>query len=100
MAGCVVEPVRLAEIVILPFPGAAARVVTVKVPEVEPAAMVIVAGTVPTDVLLLERLTTNPPAGAAPVKVTVPVDEAGCVTVVGFRARSASVGRFTVRVAL
>jgi hypothetical protein len=90
----------MAEIVILPFPGAAASVVTVKVPEVVPAAMVIVAGTVPTEVLLLERLTTNPPAGAAPEIVTVPVDEAGCVTVVGLSDRIESVGGFTVRVAL
>ena len=77
MAVRVVEPVLLAEIVIVPGAGAAARVVTVKVPEVAPAAMVIVAGTVPTDVLLLERLTTYAVAGAAPEIVTVPVDEAG-----------------------
>lgn len=69
-------------------------------PVVEPAATVIVAGTVPTDVLLLERFTTIPPAGAAPVSVTVPVDDAGCVTVVGFRVKLNSVGGFTVRVAL
>jgi hypothetical protein len=90
----------LAEIVILPFPVALASVVTVKVPEVEPAAIVIVDGTVPTEVLLLERLTTNPPAGAAPEIVTVPVDDAGCVTVVGLSDRLESVGGLTVKVAL
>ena len=88
---------------ILPFPGAAALVVTVNVPEVEPAAMVIVAGTVPTEVLLLERLTTNPPAGATPVMVTVPVDVlfgATCPTVAGLSVKPESVGGFTVSVAL
>ena len=100
MAFRFVEPVLLAVILILPDPGAAARVVTVKVPEVEPAVMVIVAGTVPTEVLLLERLTTNPSAGAGPEIVTVPVDGSGCVTVVGLSVRLESVGGFTVRVAL
>ena len=77
LAVCVVEPARLAEIVILPGGGAVARVVIVNVPVVEPATTVIVAGTVPTDVSLLERLTTIPPAGAGPVSVTVPIDVAG-----------------------
>lgn len=99
-ADCVVEPVWLAEIVIVPGGGAVAKVVTVKVPEVAPAAMVIVAGTVPTAVLVLERLTLNPPVGAGPEILTVPVDEAGCVTVAGLRVRLDSVGGFTVRVAL
>ena len=100
MAFRVVEPVWLAEIVMVPAPGAAARVVTVKVPVVEPAATVIVAGTVPTAVLLLNRLTANPPVGAAPEIVTVPVEEAGCVTLVGLSASFDIVGGFTVRVAL
>ena len=86
----------LAEIVVVP----AARVVTVKVPVVEPSATVIVDGTVPTAVSLLKRLTTNPPTGAAPVMVTVPVDEVGCVTVVGSSVRFDSVGGLTVSGAL
>jgi hypothetical protein len=86
--------------VIFPGAGAGARVVTVKLPEVWPAAIVIVAGTVPTVMSLLERLTTNPAAGAAPVIVTVPVDGAGDTTVVGLRLRLESVGGLTVRAAL
>jgi hypothetical protein len=93
LAVCVVEPVWLAEIVIEP----GARVVTVKLPVVAPAAMVIVAGTVTTVMSLLKRFTTNPLAGAGPVMVTVPVDGAGFMTVVGLRVMVESVGGFTVR---
>ena len=64
---------------------ATAVVVTVKVPEVAPAATVTLAGTVATDVLLLERVTTAPPVGAGPLRVTVPVEEVPPVTLVGFR---------------
>jgi hypothetical protein len=54
---------------------------------------VTLAGTVAT-LLLLERLTTAPPDGAPPVKVTVPVDEvppttAGGLTLIAFRAAAA-----------
>jgi hypothetical protein len=45
----------------------------VKVPEVEPAATVTLAGTVATEVLLLARVTDVPPVGAGPPRVTVPV---------------------------
>jgi hypothetical protein len=92
----VVDPVRLAEIVVLP----AARVVTWNVPVVEPPAIVIVIGTVPATVLLLERLTTNPAAGAAPEIVTVPVDGVPWVTVDGDSATLDSVGGFIVSVVL
>lgn len=78
----------------------AAIVVTVNCTDVAPAATVAVEGTVADDVLLLDRFTTNPPVGAAPEIVTVPVDDAGCVTVVGLSVRLESVGGFTVRVAL
>jgi hypothetical protein len=91
----VVEPALLAEIVICWFPGAVARVVTVNCTEVVPADTVAVAGTVPTVALLLVSVTTNPPVGAAPVIVMVPVGEAGCVTVVGFKVRIERVGGFT-----
>jgi hypothetical protein len=92
----VVEPVRLAEIV-----GVPGRTdVTINVTEVAPAGTVVVDGTVATDGLLLVRVTINPPVGAAPEIVTVPVDEAGCATVAGLSVRLESVGGFTVRVAL
>jgi len=50
-------------------------VVTVNVAVVDPAATVTLGGTVVAFVLLLERATTAPPAGAGPFKVTVPVEE-------------------------
>lgn len=56
---------------------------TVKLELVAPAAMDTLAGTVATAVLLLESVTTAPPAGAAEVKVTVPVEELPPVTLVG-----------------
>jgi hypothetical protein len=96
LAFLVVEPVRLAEIVDVP----ANTDVTVNFTDVAPAGTVSVDGTVATDGLLLERLTTTPPVGAAPEIVTVPVDEAGCLTVAGLSVRLESVGGLTVRVAL
>jgi hypothetical protein len=92
----VVEPVRLAEIVDVPC----ATVATAKLTDVAPVGTIVVGGTVATDGLLLERVTTNPPLGAAPEIVTVPVEEAGCVTVAGLSVRLESVGGFTVSVAL
>jgi hypothetical protein len=61
-------------------------VVTVKVALPAPAATVTLAGTFATAVLLLERDTTLPPVGAAPVSVTVPCDELPLVTLAGLRA--------------
>jgi hypothetical protein len=57
-------------------------VVAVKVVEVKPAGTVTVAGTV-TLVKLDVRVTIAPPAGAGPVNVTVPVEEAPPATLVG-----------------
>jgi hypothetical protein len=50
---------------------------------VEPAATVTLAGTPATPVLLLERDTSAPPAGAAAVRAAVAVDEFPPVTVAG-----------------
>jgi len=61
-------------------------VVTVKVAVVAPAATVTLAGTCAAAALLLDRVTTAPPAGAAPLNLTVPVDEAPPSTEMGLRA--------------
>ena len=50
-------------------------VVTVNVAVVDPAGTVTLGGTVVAFVLLVERATAAPPAGAGPFKVTVPVEE-------------------------
>jgi hypothetical protein len=59
-------------------------VFTGKVALVAPAAMVTLGGTWATPVLLLERTTWAPAAGAGPLSVTVPVEELPPVTVEGF----------------
>ena len=58
-------------------------VVTVNVAVVAPAATVTLAGTVAAR-LLLDKVTTAPPAGAGPLRVTVPVDGLPPITLVGF----------------
>ena len=60
-------------------------VLTVNIPLVYPAMTVTLDGTVAADALL-ERLTTAPPLGAAPLRVTVPVDEDPPLTLVGLSA--------------
>ncbi len=55
-----------------------------KVALVAPAGTVTLAGTVATAVLLLDRVTTAPPAGAAALSVTVPCEELPPVTLAGF----------------
>ena len=57
---------------------------TVNAALVAPAAIVTLAGTRATVVLLLESATCAPPAGAGPLNVTVPVDELPPTTLVGF----------------
>src|SRR5713226_338516 len=65
--------------------AATALVVTVKAALVAPAATVTLEGTLAAVVLLLARATCAPPVGAAPLSVTVPVEEFPPVTLVGFR---------------
>src|ERR1017187_9673407 len=65
-------------------------VVTWKVAVVAPAATVTVAGTVAA-ALLLESV-TDALAAAAPVSVTVPVDDVPPVTAVGFKVTEVSAG--------
>lgn len=74
-------------------------VVTVKVALVFPAGTVTLAGTVATEVRLLDNETTAPPAGAGPDKVTVPVEGVLPFTVVGFSESALRTGALTVRVA-
>jgi hypothetical protein len=66
---------------------ATALVVAVKAAVVAPAATVTDAGTWAAAVFELVRVTTTPPAGAAPLSVTVPVEEAPPMTEVGLRLR-------------
>src|ERR1700681_3059219 len=79
-----------------------ALVLTMKVAAVAPAAIVTLAGVVATAVLSLDRLTTAPPVGAAPLNITVPVDDVPPVTPVGFKFRDETVtaGGLTVSAAL
>lgn len=79
--------------------------VTAKVVLCDPAAIVILAGTLARVGRLLDRLITAPPLGAAIVSVTVAVDVAPPATVVGFRvndcnAAGAVVGALTVKLAV
>jgi hypothetical protein len=74
--------------------------VAVKVAVVAPAPTVIDAGTVAAVVLLLVSVTTVPPVGAAPFRVTVPVLFAPPVTAVGLRDTEDNATGFTVSVAV
>ena len=61
-----------------------AVVVTMKLALVAPAGTVTLVGTVATELLALESVTTAPPEGAAALKVAVPVEEVGPTTLAGF----------------
>lgn len=67
-----------------------AVVVTLKVALVSPAATVTLTGTWAAVVLLLDRVTTAPPVGAGPLRVTVPVDPLPPTTLTGFNVTEAS----------
>ena len=96
VAVCVV-PARVAETVTVVFVPTA-TVVTVKVAVVAPAATVTLAGVV-ADGLLSDRVTTVPPVGAAPVRVTVPVEELPPVKVLGLMVTLESTPGLIVRMA-
>ena len=64
--------------------------------DLEPAGTVTLVGTVTRAVLLLERRTTTPPAGAGPLSMTVPLDELPPLTVLGDRVNEDKAGGFTV----
>lgn len=68
-----------------------AAVVMVNVALVAPPATVTLAGTVASETELLDSVTVVPLAGAAALKVTVPVEVLAPVTVVGFRLSADSV---------
>jgi membrane-associated protease RseP (regulator of RpoE activity) len=72
--------------------------VSVNVVLVAPAETVTLAGT-DSSVDELDRATEIPPAGARPVRVTVPTPVRPLITVVGVADRAESVGGVTVRVA-
>src|SRR3954469_26065719 len=65
-------------------------VVTVNVPVVEPAAIVMLEGTIAAPLLSLESVTTAPPDGAALSSVAVPVDGEPPATLVGFKVSDVS----------
>jgi hypothetical protein len=72
--------------------AATAPVLTVNDALVAPAATVTLEGTLAVVVLLLVRVACAPPVGAAPLSVTVPVEEFPPVTLVGLRANEERVG--------
>jgi hypothetical protein len=76
-------------------------VVIVNVVEVLPAGIVTlpVAGTCATEVLLLCRVITAPPAGAAPFRVTLPVEVFPPTSVAGLNLNDDNAAAFTFKVA-
>jgi len=66
-------------------------VVTVNVVDVEPDGTVTLFGTLALELLLL-KLTTLPPEGAAELNVTVPVELFPPTTLVGFKVTEETVG--------
>ena len=94
-----VTPPALA-VIVTSVEVATALAVTVKVALVAPWATVTLAGTVAAAVLL-DSVTPNPPAGAAPVNVTVPCADAPPATLVGLtETAERDAGGVTVSVAV
>jgi hypothetical protein len=91
--------VPLLAVIVTDLEEVTVAVVIGNVAVVAPAATVTLAGTVATEVRLLDSVTTIPPAGAGPFSVTVPVDGFPPCTVLGLRVRVDNVGALTVRVA-
>src|SRR2546427_648497 len=91
-----VTPPAVAETVteVLDEPG---DVVTMNVAELLPGATVTLAGTLATEGLLLDNATTVPPAGAGPLRVTVPVEELPALTVEGESVNDDGTGELMVR---
>lgn len=83
----VLDP-AVAEMVIVP----AAAVEIAKSADVEPAGTVTVAGTAAMETSELERATAVPPAGAAPVRVTVPAAASPPTTDDGVSVKETSAG--------
>jgi hypothetical protein len=75
-------------------------VVAVKGAVIAPGATVTLDGTVATVVLLLESWTVIPAGGAAPLRVTVPVDRLPPTTLDGFNFSEDNVGSAIVNVAV
>ncbi len=67
---------------------------------VAPAATVTLAGTWATAGRLLDSVTTNPPAGAGPFSVTVPVDGFPPCTLLGLIVCNDIVGAVTINLAV
>lgn len=102
------EATETVSVVVLVFPYTPVRVteveeatplvVIVKLVLVVPEAMVTLAGTWAAALLLLCNVTVTPPLGAAPFKVTVPVELFPPTTEVGLRVIEDRVAALTVRV--
>ena len=75
-------------------------VVTGNVAVVAFAATITLVGTCATAVLLLDSVTTAPPAGAGPLNVTVPVDDLPPTTEAGLSVTVLKVAAVTVSVAV
>jgi hypothetical protein len=71
-------------------------VVTVNVAVVAFAATVTLAGTCAAKVLLLDKVTTAPLAGAGPLSATVPVEDVPPITVLGLKVTVLTTGAVTV----
>ena len=79
---------------------ATGEVVIENVAVVAPAITVTLAGTCAAVVLLLVRVTTAPPVGAAAAKVTVAVDDVPPITEAGLSVTDVNAEAMTVKVAV